>query len=175
MDRLCHAMPRLVRSVSATTRMPRAGEREGKDYRFVTVDAFTGLIRNRQLLEWASVHEAYYGTPKAPVIGALNRGRDVILSIDVQGAQQIQRALGKRALLIFLMPPSMKRLHERLKERKTDAPEAIRRRLAAAKREIACASWYDHVVTNDALDHTVAQVRAIIDGTRRKRVNRRKH
>lgn len=173
-DRLCEALPRLVRSVSATTRAPRSGERPGKDYRFVTVEAFTALIRNKELLEWASVHEAYYGTPKAPVAAALHRGRDVILSIDVQGAQQIQRTLGRRAVLIFLMPPSMEQLRRRLKQRKTDSPEAIRRRLAAARREMACASWYDHVVINDQLDHAVEQVREIIEGARLKQAKRGK-
>ncbi len=173
-DRLCQSLPRLVRSVSATTRSPRSGERPGKDYQFVTVEAFTSVIRNKELLEWASVHEAYYGTPKAPVVSALKRGRDIILSIDVQGAQQIQRTLGRRAILIFLMPPSMEQLRKRLKQRKTDLPEAIRRRLATARREMACASWYDHIVINDELDHAVAQVRAIIEGTRSKQVKRGK-
>lgn len=167
-DRLCQAMPRLYRSVSATTRPPRSGERQGRDYRFLTVEDFTALIRNKELLEWASVHEAYYGTPKAAVAAALARGRDVILSIDVQGAQQIQRTLGRHAVLIFLMPPSMEQLRKRLKQRKTDSPEAIRHRLAAARREMACASWYDYRVINDELDHAVAQVRDIIEGTRPK-------
>lgn len=164
-DRLCRLLPRLMRSVSVTTRAPRPGERRGKDYDFVSVEAFNALIRGKLLLEWAAVHDAYYGTPKKPVMEALSRGCDVILSIDVQGAQQIQRSLGKRSVLIFLMPPSVEQLQKRLKQRKTDTEKAIRQRLAAARREMACASWYDRVVINDDLEHAVAQVCAIIKAT----------
>lgn len=167
-ERLCQKLPSLVRSVSVTTRKPRAKERPGKDYQFVSVDVFNAMIREKQLLEWAAVHDAYYGTPKQPVVRALGRGRDVILSIDVQGAQQIQRTLGKRAILIFLMPPSMEQLRERLQQRKTDSPAAVKRRLAVAKQEMVCASWYDHAVINDELERAVFRVLAIIQGARTK-------
>ncbi len=163
-QRLRHQAPRLVRSVSVTTREPRPGERPGRDYRFVTPARFRYLIRSKQLLEWAKVHNAYYGTPKRPVVNTLSRGRDVILSIDVQGARQVRRALGTRAVLIFLLPPSMADLRHRLMGRRTDPPAAIRRRLAAARREIACASWYDHTVINDRLSQAVARVKSIIWG-----------
>ena len=160
--RLRRRLPRLVRSVSVTTRPPRPSERRGRDYRFVSPEAFHRLRRRRQLLEWARVHGAWYGTPKPPVLRALARGQDVVLSIDVQGARQIRRALGARAALIFLMPPSLARLRRRLARRRTDSASAIHQRIAAARRELACAGWYDYRVVNDRLEQTVAQVKAIV-------------
>lgn len=164
--RLRRRMPRLVRSVSVTTRPPRPGERRGREYVFVSAAEFRRLRRLGRLLEWAQVHGAWYGTPRRPIERALRRGRDVILSIDVQGARKIRRRLGRRAVLIFLLPPSLARLRERLRHRRTDSVEAIRRRIAAAKRELACAAWYEHRVVNDRLDDTVERVRAIIKRTR---------
>ena len=155
-------LPGLARSVSVTTRPWRAGERRGRDYRFVSPSAFQRMRRAGTLLEWARVHGAWYGTPKRPVLRAMAGGRDVVLSIDVQGARQVRRALGKRALLIFLLPPSMALLRQRLMRRRTDSPAAIRRRLAAARRELACAAWYDYRVVNDRLAHAVRDVAAII-------------
>ena len=161
-EQLRRQTPGLVRSVSVTTRAPRRGERQGRDYRFVTPQGFRRLVRSGELLEWAKVHDAYYATPKRPVLRALARGQNVILSIDVQGARQVRRGLGGRAVLIFLLPPSLEDLRRRLVHRSTEAPPAIRRRLAAAKRELACAAWYHHVVINDRLDQAVAEVKAIV-------------
>ena len=155
-------MPKLVRSVSVTTRAPRAGERRGRDYQFISTAAFARLRRNRQLLEWAQVHGAWYGTPKAPILHALDRGRSVVLNIDVQGARSIRRLLGRRAVLIFVKPPSLAQLRARLQRRSTDSAEAIARRLAVAKREMACASRYDHVVVNNRLPAAVAAVERIV-------------
>ena len=157
----------LARSVSVTTRARRAGERDGRDYRFISPAVFQALRRRRQLLEWATVHGAWYGTPKQPVLQALARGRSALLSIDVQGARAIRRLLGRRAVLIFLLPPSLTQLRERLLRRKTESPATLRRRLAAARREMACASWYDYSVINDRLDRTVRQVSAIIAACQR--------
>ncbi len=168
-ERLRCVMPRLIRSVSATTRASRPGERQGHDYRFVSPEAFQRLRRSGHLLEWAKVHSAFYGTLKRPVLRALAKGRDVVLSIDVQGARKVRRALGRQAVLIFLLPPSMNDLRCRLTRRRTDTPAAIRRRLAAAKREIACASWYDYAIVNDRLPLAVARVKAIIQGRREQR------
>jgi guanylate kinase len=165
--RLRRCVPRLARSISVTTRSPRAGERAGRDYRFVSETVFQRLRRTGQLLEWARVHGAYYGTPRGPVLKALAQGRDVVLSIDVQGARQIRRALRKRASLIFLTPPSLRDLRRRLLRRRTETPAAIRRRLAAARRELACAAWYNYRVVNDRLDQTVEAVRTIIEGQRK--------
>ena len=163
-ERLLRAVPRLVRSISVTTRPPRPGERHGRDYRFVTPAVFRRLRRGGRLLEWASVHGERYGTLKAPVLRSLARGRHVVLCIDVQGARQVRRVLGARAVLVFLLPPSMRRLRARLLRRRTESPAALRQRLAAARREIACARWYDHTVVNDRLDRTVRTMRTILSG-----------
>lgn len=161
-QRLRRALPTLARPVSVTTRAPRVGERRGRDYRFVSPAAFHRLRRAGALLEQARVHDAWYGTPRRPLLQALARGRDAVLSIDVQGARQVRRALGTRAVLIFLVPPSMASLRQRLVRRRTDSPAAIRRRLAQARRELACAAWYDYRVVNDRLARAVRDVAAII-------------
>ena len=165
-ERLRRRIPRLVRSVSVTTRAPRTGERRGRDYRFISVAAFRRLKRSGQLLEWAKVHGACYGTLKRPIAQALAHGKNAVLSIDVQGARQVRRALRKHAVLIFLLPPSMARLRQRLLRRRTETPSVIRRRLQAARREIACASWYDHRVVNDRLGRTVRAVEQIMTAER---------
>ena len=161
--RLLRLMPRLVRSRSVTTRLPRSGERRGREYQFATPMTFDRWRRGDQLLEWAKVHGACYGTPKGPITRALAQGRDVILSIDVQGARQVRRALGTQAVLIFLLPPSMEDLRQRLVRRRTDTPAAISQRLAVAKREVACATRYDYQIINDQLEHTVKAVRVIVN------------
>ncbi|MDP3704003.1 MAG: guanylate kinase [Candidatus Omnitrophota bacterium] len=161
-QRLRRWAPGLVRSVSVTTRPPRFGERDGRDYRFVTPRQFERMKRSGQLLEWARVHGASYGTPKRPIMQAIAHGRDALLSIDVQGARQVRRLLGSNAVLIFLLPPSTEALQQRLMRRRTDSASAIRRRMAAAAREMACAQWYDYEVVNDRLSDTMAQVKAIV-------------
>lgn len=163
-DGLLRTLPRLIRSVSVTTRRPRPGERQGCHYRFVSPAAFDRLRRAGALLEWAEVHGACYGTPKRPVLRAIERGRNVVLSIDVEGARKIRQALGAQAVLVFLVPPSMERLRARLIRRRTDAPADIRRRMAAAKRELACAAWYDYTLVNDRLDRAIKQTAAIVIG-----------
>ena len=161
-ERVQRTLPRLSRSVSVTTRPPRAGERRGREYRFVSPAAFQRLRRSGGLLEWARVHGAWYGTPKRPALHTLAQGKDVVLSIDVQGARQVRRALGKRAVLIFLMPPSIRRLRQRLARRRTETPSAVRARLSVARRELACAAWYDYRVVNDRLGRAVRDVGRII-------------
>ena len=163
--RLLRTRPELARSLSVTTRTPRPGERRGRDYQFVSLAAFQRLRHSGALLEWANVHGARYGTPKRPVMRMLAKGRNIVLSIDVNGARQVRRALGTRAVLVFLLPPSMRHLRQRLTRRRTETPSAIRRRLAAAKRELACAAWYDYTVVNVRLDQTVNAVGAIVATT----------
>ena len=168
---LLRAIPRLARSVSVTTRPRRLGERHGRDYHFVSPAAFQRLRRSGGLLEWARVHGACYGTPKRATRQLLAQGRSVVLSIDVQGARQVRRALGRQAVLIFLLPPSREALRQRLIGRRTETLTAIRRRLAAAARELACARWYDHQIVNDRLEdavaHVVQLVRRTLHGTGR--------
>ena len=155
-------LPNLTRSVSVTTRPRRSGERSGRDYRFVSPRVFERLRTDDQLLEWARVHQALYGTPRAPVERVVARGRDVICNIDVQGARQIKRRLGACVVLVFLLPPSLKDLQARLIRRGTDSREAIRRRLQTARRELACVQWYDYAIVNRRIGEAVAQLKTIV-------------
>ena len=157
---------RLARSVSATTRAPRPGEREGVDYRFVDDDVFGRMIAHGELLEWAEVFRGVrYGTPKAFVRAAQDAGRDVVLEIDVQGAAQV-RAVDPDAVLILLEPPSLADLERRLRGRGTESEEALAERLASAERELSQAAWFDHRIVNDDLDRAVDEVAAIIEASR---------
>lgn len=161
-------VPGLVRSVSVTTRAPRAGERDGQDYRFISPAAFARMRATKALLEWANVHGAQYGTPRRPIDEALARGQHVMLSIDVQGARKVRRALGDRAVLVFLLPPSLEQLERRLHARRTDSGSVIKRRLAAATKELACAAWYDHTIVNDELETAITALERLIRGANAK-------
>ncbi len=163
---LLKRVPGVVRSVSVTTRPRRPSEHSGLDYRFVSLAAFRHLRERGALLEWAKVHQAFYGTPKAPIDRMIASGRDVILSIDVQGAKQVRRRFGKRAVLVFLLPPSIRDLRARLIKRRTETPESIRRRLEAAHRELACVRWYDYQVINRSLELAVDHLAAIVTAER---------
>jgi guanylate kinase len=166
--RLLTCVPDLVRSVSVTTRVPRPGERDGRDYRFVSLREFAAMRRAGRFLECARVHGAWYGTPRAPVMDALRRGRDVVLSVDVQGARAIRRRLRRRAILVFLLPPSLRALRLRLTRRRTETAAAIRRRLEQARRELRCARDYEYRVTNDRLRDAVAELAAVVRACRRR-------
>jgi guanylate kinase len=155
----------LALSVSVTTRAPRAGEIHGRHYLFVSDGSFDRLIADGDLLEWAPVVGHRSGTPRAAVEEALDSGRDVILEIDVQGAEQVRR-LVPDALLIFLAAPSMEELERRLRGRGTETDEGIAARVATAGWEMAQRAWFDHVVVNDDLDRASRQVAAIIEGSR---------
>ncbi len=163
---LLKRVPSVYRSVSVTTRPRRPAERDGAHYRFVSAEQFQRLRRQGALVEWARVHRAHYGTPKAPVLRALARGRDVVLSIDVQGARQIRRRFGERAALVFIVPPSFDHLRQRLLKRRTETPEAVQRRLQAASREVACAKWYDYMIVNHRLRTAVDHLKAIMTSER---------
>lgn len=154
---LCEAarqrLPQLVYSVSTTTRAPRVGEIEGRDYFFVSVEQFRQGIEKGAWAEWASVHGNYYGTAAAFIDSQRATGRDVLLDIDVQGARQILQRYPE-AVTIFIMAPSLDELRRRLVARGLDAPDVIERRMRSAREEIACRSMYRHVIVND--DVTVA-------------------
>jgi guanylate kinase len=156
---------RLVLSVSATTRPPRAAEVDGVDYAFVSTNRFEQMVDEGTMLEWASVFDHFYGTPVAYVETERAYGRDVILEIDVQGARQVHERVDD-AILILLVPPSIQALAERLRGRATENEEKIARRLAEAERELAQADWFDHTVVNDDLETASSQVAAIIDASR---------
>jgi guanylate kinase len=155
---------RLVLSVSATTRPPRAGELDGRDYSFESNDRFEDMAARGALLEWAEVFGNKYGTPRDFVDGQLANGKDVILEIDVQGARQVRDQV-RDAILILLEPPALDELARRLRGRGTESEEKIARRLAAAERELAERDWFDHVVVNDDLQRASSQVAAIIEAS----------
>lgn len=165
MERLLRQDRRLVRSVSMTTRSPRAGERHGREYWFMTPAQFAAERTRRALLEYAQVLHHWYGTPRRFIEAAQRRGRDVLLGIDVQGARQIKRS-GYPAVTIFIQPPGMAALGQRLRRRGTETPAQIRARLELARRELRCVPEYDYVVVNDRLDDAAAQLAAIIAAER---------
>ncbi|MHB8170070.1 MAG: guanylate kinase [Thermincolia bacterium] len=159
-------------SVSATTRPPRTGEADGKDYFFKTREEFEGMIAQEELLEWAGVHDNYYGTPKEPVMAALDRGKDIILEIDVQGALQVKEKFPD-AVFIYILPPSMKELEQRLINRRTDAPEVIAKRMRNAVGELVYVDRYDYVIINDSMEEAATKLEAVVlaERCRPKRVN----
>jgi len=154
--------PDLFFSVSVTTRDPRPGEVEGVHYRFVSRDGFQALIERGDLLEWVEVFGERYGTPAETIEEALRLGRDVLLEVDVQGAASV-RARVPEAVLIFLQPPSEEELARRLRTRGTESEADLDRRLAEARREMAEAGRFDHVVVNDQVERAVDEVLAIIE------------
>ena len=147
-------------SISATTRAPRPGERDGVDYHFVTVEAFKDMIAREHFAEWAEVHGNFYGTPMAAVREMLAQGRDVLFDIDVQGAKALKANL-KLGRTVFLLPPSCQALVDRLTGRGSDSPETIAKRIKNARGEIAQASWFDHIIVNDDLDQACDELRAV--------------
>jgi guanylate kinase len=155
----------VVLSVSATTRPPRPGERDGVDYFFVDDDAFDRMIEADELLEWAEIVGHRSGTPRGFVEDRLAEGRDVLLEIDVVGASQVRERV-PGAVLIFIAPPSMEELERRLRGRGTETEERIRIRLEKAAWEVQQQGWFDHLVVNDLLDPAAVQVAAIIDTSR---------
>lgn len=149
-------------SVSATTRAPRVGEIEGKNYYFVSLDKFKEKIDNGEFLEYAKVYDNYYGTPKDKVIEKLNDGRTVILEIDIQGALQVKKS-HPEGVFIFIVPPSIDELQKRIITRATDTIEIIGKRMQCVKDELNYVTEYDYVVMNDSLEDAVDKIRCIID------------
>lgn len=153
--------PRVQFSVSATTRKPRPGEVDGRDYRFLSRDDFRRMISEGAFLEHAEVYGNLYGTLRAPVRDALAKGKVYLLEIDVQGANQL-RALGEPGLYVFIAPPDFEELRKRLVARGTEAPEVLERRLHKAEDEWRERVNYDHIVVNDDLPRAVAEVRRLV-------------
>jgi guanylate kinase len=164
-QRLVQADDRLVHSVSATTRGARPGETDGTDYFFLDEPTFRKGVSDGDFLEWAEVYGHLYGTPRAPVKEHIAAGRTPVLNVDVQGGRSV-KALLPDAVLVFLAPPSLEELEERLRGRRTDSEERIRGRLAEAREEMARVRDYDYLVVNDDLEATVATVRAMISAER---------
>jgi guanylate kinase len=154
-------MPNLVYSVSATTRSPRAGEVEGVNYFFKSKQEFLKMIENDELLEWAEYVGNYYGTPRRFVEETLASGRDVILEIEVQGALQVKEKF-PQGIFLFLAPPDLEELQNRIVGRGTETEESIRNRMRVAKAEIELMDKYDYVVVNDVIESACAKIEAII-------------
>jgi guanylate kinase len=166
--RLVEGTGEFVFSVSATTRKPRKGERNGMDYEFMSREKFEAMAQRGEFAEWAEVHGNMYGTPRRNLEDATARGEFVVLDIDVQGARQIRVGFPE-ALLVFVIPPSAEVLVSRLTKRGTEADEEVVRRLRNARKELASATFFDHVVVNDDLERAVEEVRTVARGGGQKR------
>ncbi|MFF2550959.1 guanylate kinase [Nocardia sp. NPDC058058] len=159
-------LPELVFSVSATTRAPRPGEVDGRDYRFVSREEFDAMITADELLEWADIHGGLQrsGTPAAPVREALATGHPVLIEVDLEGARSIRKAMPE-ATLVFLAPPSWEELVSRLTSRGTESPEVIERRLLTAKTELAACDEFDIVIVNDEVTTACEQLVSLFVST----------
>ncbi|MQY21977.1 guanylate kinase [Nocardia macrotermitis] len=159
-------LPELVFSVSATTRAPRPGEVDGRDYRFVTRAEFDTMIDKGEMLEWADIHGGLQrsGTPAAPVRAALAAGKPVLVEVDLAGARSVRAAM-PQALLVFLAPPSWEELVSRLTSRGTESPEVIERRLLTAKTELAACDEFDTVIVNDEVTAACEQLVSLFVST----------
>ncbi len=165
--KLLAELPEVVYSISATTRKPRPGEVNGKEYYFLSVDEFKTWIAEEKFLEYAEVYGNFYGTPLNKIEERLNRGDDMLLEIDVQGALKVKKKCPD-GIYIFLLPPSLEELKNRIEGRGTENPESLSRRLKNAVAEIKIGLEYDYVVVNDTIDNAAAQIKAILTAERLK-------
>lgn len=162
-------------SISATTRAPRPGEEHGREYFFLTEDVFKQHVTEGQMLEHAHVFGNFYGSPIAPVRESINNGRDVLFDVDWQGDLQIRNSdLGKHALSIFILPPSIPELRRRLESRGQDSPDVIAKRMQKSWDEISHWGYYDYVLVNDDLDATEQKLKTIISAERTRRIQQPK-
>lgn len=167
--RLTQQRPDLALSVSATTRPPRPGEADGREYHFVSQERFAAMVDQNAFLEWAEVHEHRYGSPRAPIMERLQLGADVLFDIDWQGARSIRAAAAQDTVSVFILPPSMAVLESRLRSRAQDAEDVIVRRLARARHEIAQWDAYDYVIVNDDFETAYDRLAAIYAAERERR------
>ena len=161
--------PEIKLSVSATTRLMREGEVDGKDYHFVSQEQFDQMVENGEFLEWATVFGNSYGTPKAQVKAGLREGQDYLFDIDWQGTQQLYQKMEVDVVRVFILPPSLEELQRRLNGRGTDSPEVIAARMERARAEISHWDGYDYVVVNDDVESCYAQVCEILHAERMRR------
>lgn len=158
-------------SISATTRAPREGEQDGREYFFKTREEFETMIAQKQLIEYAQYVGNYYGTPKEYVVQQLEQGKDVILEIEMQGALLVRESMPE-VNLIFLAPPSVEELERRLRDRGTEPEEVIRRRLERSREECGYMQEYDYIVVNDGLEECVEQIHQLIQSLHCRREQR---
>ncbi|MPZ12162.1 MAG: guanylate kinase [Kiloniellaceae bacterium] len=170
--RLLETDDNLSLSISATTRPPRPGEAEGKDYYFVGQERFDEMVAGGELLEHALVFGNNYGTPRGPVERALETGRDVLFDIDWQGTQQLREAARDDLVSVFILPPSTAELERRLHTRAQDSDEVVRGRMSKAADEMSHWAEYDYIVINDNLGNSIDQVEAILTAERLRRERR---
>jgi guanylate kinase len=163
-------LPDLKFSVSHTTRPPRENEQDGVDYHFIPRETFIGMTDRSEFLEWAQIHDNYYGTAQKNIEDTLQKGKDLVLELDVQGVETL-RELKYRGVYIFILPPSMEELEKRLTGRGTESDNQIKQRLETGKLEIAKYRLYDYAVTNENVDESVETILAIIHAEK-KRMNR---
>jgi len=161
--RIVSLRPDLILSVSATTRQPRAGEKDGAAYHFVTKERFMEMIRQGEFLEYAEYVGEFYGTPKGPVFEWIESGRDVILEIEIRGARQVM-AQSPGATTIFIVPPDMQELERRLRGRRSEPEEKLASRLEKALLELEEKELYDHIVVNDDVSRAAGEILEIIGG-----------
>jgi len=159
----------ITMSVSATTRAPRPGEQEGKDYFFVTEEKYKAMVVAGEFFEHAKVFDNYYGTPAAPVMDVLVSGRDILFDIDWQGTQQLSEKPGDDLVSIFILPPSMKDLEHRLKTRAQDSAEVVSHRMEKAADEVTHYAEYHYIIVNYDVADSVAKVTAILTAERLRR------
>ena len=159
----------MTMSVSATTRPPRPGEKEGVDYYFLSKPQFSKMVSEQEFLEHAKVFDNYYGTPRAPVEAALSDGQDVIFDIDWQGAQQLAEAAADDLVKIFILPPNMLELEKRLKTRAQDSDTVIAKRMSKSEAEISHWAEYDYVIVNEDVETALDELRSIISAERQRR------
>lgn len=161
--------PNIALSVSVTTRTPRPGEVDGRDYWFLDEAKFKAMIAAGELLEWAVVFGNYYGTPRAPIERAVAEGRDVLFDIDWQGTQQLSERMANDLVRVFVLPPSADALERRLTQRAQDPPDVVAKRMAKASDEISHWAEYDYVIVNANLEESSAGLRAILAAERLRR------
>lgn len=156
-------------SISATTRDPRPGEHDGRDYHFVSHDTFKVMIQDDAFLEWAEVYGNHYGSPRGPIVEALERGESVLFDIDFQGAMKVHAQLPDDSVLIYVLPPSLAEMSRRLHARSQDSEEVIAKRLSRAKDEVAAWERFDYVILNDDFDKAYSDLAHIYHAERQKR------
>jgi guanylate kinase len=156
-------------SISATTRDPRPGEHDGRDYHFVDRDRFQVMIQDQAFLEWAEVYGNHYGSPRGPIVEALERGESVLFDIDFQGAMKVHAQLPDDSVLIYVLPPSLAEMSRRLHARSQDSEAVIAQRLARAKDEVAAWERFDYVILNDDFDRAYSDLAHIYHAERQKR------
>ena len=160
-DALIENDKNIVYSISTTTRKPRKGEKNGKEYYFVNDSDFKKMVKKKMFVEWAKVHDHFYGTSKKVLEQTINKGKDILLDIDVQGAVKIKKQY-KNALMIFITTSTLKVLKERLIKRNKDSMEVIKTRVENAKKELTYLPKYDYLILNDKLDESIKQAKSII-------------